>query len=134
MKSLARSRRRWSMHSAQDAEIQKAVSASPIGTYGSLFPMENTGFEPHASGSPLDASGTHTHARMRQIHALRPSCEFHDPSPNAQNIHEQHTAVRGERAHSVHADLEAVITAWPTLSAALRATILRLIEEEGASR
>jgi hypothetical protein len=32
----------------------------------------------------------------------------------------------------VHTDLEAVITAWPTLSEALRATILRLIEEEGA--
>jgi hypothetical protein len=115
-------------------EKTKAVNDSALSVYSSVHPMEAAGIEPHASGSPLDASGTHTHARMRHIHALRPSCEFHDPSPNAQSIHEQHTAVRGERAHSVHADLEAVITAWPTLSAALRKTILRLIEEEGASR
>jgi len=33
------------------------------------------------------------------------------------------------RAPDVHADLQAVITAWPMLSEAVRATILRLIEE-----
>jgi hypothetical protein len=33
-------------------------------------------------------------------------------------------------APDVHADLHAVITAWPTLSESLRATILRLIQEE----
>ena len=33
------------------------------------------------------------------------------------------------RAPDVHADLHAVITAWPTLSECLRTTILRLIQE-----
>ena len=115
-------------------EKTKAVNDSTLSVYSSVYPVEAAGIEPHASGSPLDVSGTHTHTQMTHIRALRPSRELHDPSPNAQSIHEQHTAVRGERAHSVHADLEAVITAWPTLSAALRETILRLIEEEGASR
>lgn len=34
------------------------------------------------------------------------------------------------RAPDVHADLQAVITAWPTLSEAVRATILQLIQRE----
>jgi hypothetical protein len=34
------------------------------------------------------------------------------------------------RAPDVHADLQAVITAWPTLSEAVRAMILRLIQGE----
>ena len=33
------------------------------------------------------------------------------------------------RAPDVHADLREVIAAWPTLSEAVRATILRLIQE-----
>ena len=37
------------VHPAQDAEMQKTVSASPISTYGSPLPMENTGFEPVTS-------------------------------------------------------------------------------------
>src|SRR5262245_36439351 len=36
-------------------------------------------------------------------------------------------------APDVHADLHAVITAWPTLSETIRATILRLIQEGGCS-
>ena len=37
---------------------------------------------------------------------------------------------RWQHVHqSVHADLQAVITAWPTLSEAIRTTILRLIQE-----
>jgi hypothetical protein len=96
--------------------------------------MENTGFEPRFSGSPLDASGTHTPAQTTPIRALRPSCELQDSSPNAQSIHEQHTAVHGERAWSVHNDpaLAVVVAAWPTLSDDIRAAILRLIQgEEG---
>ena len=93
--------------------------------------MENTGFEPRSSESPLNASGTHTPAQTTHIHALRPSRELHDPSPNAQSRHEQHTAVRGERAHSVHCDpdLAVVVAAWPTLSEERRTAILRLIAE-----
>jgi hypothetical protein len=34
------------------------------------------------------------------------------------------------RAPGVHADLRAVIAAWPTLSAAMRETILQLIATE----
>ena len=94
--------------------------------------MENTGFEPRSSGSPLDASGTHAPAQTTHIRALRPSRELHGTSPNAQSIHEQHTAVRGERAWSVHSDpdLAIVVAAWPTLSKERRAAILRLIQGE----
>ena len=108
--------------------MQKTVSASPIGTYGSLFPMENTGFEPRSSGSPLDASGIHTPAQTTHIRALRPLRDSHDQPHDAPSLHEQHTAVQEQRAPGVHADLQAVITAWPTLSAAIRAQILQLIE------
>jgi hypothetical protein len=96
-----------------------------------IFQMENTGFEPRSSESPLNASSTHTPAQTTHIRALRPSRELHDPSPNAQSIHEQHTAVRGERAHSVHSDpaLAVVVAAWPTLSEERRAAILQLLEE-----
>ena len=98
--------------------------------------MENTGFEPRFSGSPLDASDTHAPAQTTHIRALRPSRELHGTSPNAQSIHEQHTAVRRERAWSVHSDpaLAVVVAAWPTLSEAIRAAILRLIQEEGVRR
>jgi hypothetical protein len=94
--------------------------------------VEAAGIEPHASGSPLDASSPHTHAQITHIRALRPSRVLHETSPNAQSIHEQHTAVRGERAWSVHSDLvlAVVVAAWPTLSEERRAAILRLIQGE----
>jgi hypothetical protein len=38
------------------------------------------------------------------------------------------------RAPDVHADLRAIITAWPTLSEKRRAAILRLIEEGEVQR
>src|SRR5215471_4010662 len=38
------------------------------------------------------------------------------------------------RALDVHADLRAVITAWPTLSEGVRAAILRLIQGEEVQR
>ena len=49
-----------------------------------------------------------------------------------QIIHEQYTGVHDERARSVHTDpdLAAVIAAWPTLAAAVRATILQLVATE----
>jgi hypothetical protein len=95
--------------------------------------MENTGFEPRSSESPLDASGTHTPAQTTHIRALHPSRELHNPSPNARSIHEQHTAVHDGRARSVHTDpaLAVVVAAWPTLSEDVRAAILRLIQGEG---
>jgi hypothetical protein len=91
--------------------------------------VELRGIEPHASGSPLDASGTHTHARMTHIRALRPSRDPRAPLHDAPKLHEQHTGVQEQRAPSVHADLQAVITAWPTLSEDMRATILQLIQK-----
>src|SRR5215510_3238312 len=94
--------------------------------------VELRGIEPRSSRSALDVSDTHAPAQTTHIRALRPSRELHDPSPNAQSIYEQHTAVRGERAHSVHSDpaLAVVIEAWPTLSEDGRAAILRLIQGE----
>jgi hypothetical protein len=90
--------------------------------------VEAAGIEPHASHTPPDASHTHIHAQTAHIHALPPGRDPHDPPHNAPSIHEQHTGVHGQRARSVHADLQAVITAWPTLSEAIRAQILRLVE------
>ena len=94
--------------------------------------VEAAGIEPRSSESPLDASGTHTPAQTTHIRALRPSRELHDLSPNARSIHEPHTTVRGERAHSVHSDpaLAVVVAAWPTLSEERRDAILRLIQGE----
>jgi len=92
--------------------------------------VEAAGIEPCSSGPPPDASATQTRAQTPHINALRPARSSHETPHNAPNIHEQHTAVHGERARSVHADpdLAAVIAAWPTLSAAIRAAMLRLIE------
>src|SRR4029453_19418216 len=99
--------------------------------HSSLQPVEAAGIEPRSSESPLNASGTHTPAQTTHIRALHPLRELHNPSPNARSIHEQHTVVQEQRALGVHVDLEAVITAWPTLSESVRAQILQLIEEEG---
>jgi hypothetical protein len=94
--------------------------------------VELRGIEPHALRSPLNAPDIHTPAQTTHIRALRPSRELHDPSPNAQSIHEQHTAAGGERAHSVHSDpaLAVVVAAWSTLSEERRAAILRLVQGE----
>jgi hypothetical protein len=92
--------------------------------------VEAAGIEPHASHTPPDASDTHIHARTAHIRALPPGRDPHDPPHNAPSIHEQHTSVHGQRARSVHADLQAVITAWPTLSEERRAAILQLIQGE----
>ena len=66
---------------------------------------------------------------MRQIRALRPSHASLETAPGAHSIHEQHTTVHDELAHSVHMDpdLAAVIAAWPSLTEDVRATILQLI-------
>ena len=90
--------------------------------------VEAAGIEPHASHTPPDASDTHIHAQTAHIRALPPGRDPHDPPHNAPSIHEQPTGVHRQRARSVHADLQAVITAWPTLSEAIRAQILRLVE------
>jgi hypothetical protein len=55
----------------------------------------------------------------------------HDPPSSPTLIRDEPTAAR---ALGVHADLGVIITAWPTLSEAVRATILRLIQEEGVRR
>jgi hypothetical protein len=96
--------------------------------------MENTGFEPRFSGSPLDASDTHAPAQTTHIRALRPLHSPHDPPHAASTLHDPHTVVQEQRAPGVHTDLQAVITAWPALSEAVRATILRLIQEVGVRR
>jgi len=95
-----------------------------------IFLMELRGIEPRSFDPLPDASATQTRAQTPHIHALRPSRSPHDTPHDARDIHEQHTAVHTERARSVHAepDLAAVIAAWPTLSAAIRAAVLRLIE------
>ena len=92
--------------------------------------MENTGFEPHASHTPPDASDTHTHARTAHIRALPPGRDPHDPPHNAPSLHQQHTAVHDGRARSVHndPDLAVVIAAWPSLSADIQGQILALIQ------
>src|SRR5690242_20658143 len=96
--------------------------------------MELRGIEPHSSESPLDASSLHTPAQITHIRALRPSRDPQAASHDAPKRHEQHTGMHGQRAPGVHADLHAVIAAWPTLSEGVRATILRLVEEEGGQR
>ena len=84
---------------------------------------------PQDSDPPIHASSPHTHARMRQIRALRPSHTSHDPSPDAPERHGQHIGVHDELAHSVHTDpdLAAVIAAWPSLAEDIRAHMLQLI-------
>ena len=91
---------------------------------------EAPGIEPRSSESPLDVSDTHTPAQTTHIRALRPSRALYATPHDAPRLHEQYTAVQEQRAPGVHADLQAVITAWPTLSETVRATILRLIEAE----
>jgi hypothetical protein len=95
-----------------------------------MYLVELRGIEPRSFVPLPNASATHTRAQTPHIHALRPARSPHETPRNAPTIHEQHTAVHGERAWSVHADpdLAAVIAAWPTLPAALRAAMLRLIE------
>jgi hypothetical protein len=92
--------------------------------------VEAAGIEPHASQAPPHASSAHTHAPTRHLRALRPSRDPHSPPHEAPTVHEQHTDVHGERARSVHGDLHTVITAWPTLSEDIRATIRRLVATE----
>ena len=49
--------------------------------------------------------------------------------------HNRDTSERKERAHSVHhPDLQAVVAAWPQLSAPIRARIVRMIEVESGTR
>ena len=78
---------------------------------------------PPDAEAPSHASSPHTHARMQQIRALRPSRASHDPSPDAPERHGQHIGVHDELARSVHIDLDlaAVIAAWPSLAEDIRA-------------
>ena len=94
--------------------------------------MELRGIEPQDSGISPHTLSDYERAQRIHFHALQPSRVFHDPSPDAPARHEQHTGGHGERARSVHMDpdLAAVIAAWPTLAATLRATMLQLIATE----
>jgi hypothetical protein len=56
------------------------------------------------------------------------------PEDSASTPQPNHPETHLSRAPGVHADLQAVITAWPTLSEAIRATILRLIQEGEVQR
>jgi hypothetical protein len=121
-----------SVPSVQLAENTNAVNAGDQSVYGVVHPVEAAGIEPQDAAPSPHASSPHRHAQRRHFRALRPSRASHDPSPDAPAIHEQYTGVHDERAHSVHMDpdLAAVIAAWPTLAAPVRATILQLVATE----
>jgi len=69
--------------------------------------------------------------------ALRPQNTANTPQPqsayqglSADRPQTDPSVPHTQRAPGVHADLAAVIAAWPTLSADVRATILQLIATE----
>ena len=92
--------------------------------------VEAAGIEPQDAAPSPHAPSQHRHAQHRHFRAFPRSRILPDPSPDAPERHEQHTGVHDERAHSVHMDpdLAAVIAAWPTLAATVRAAMLRLVE------
>ena len=115
--------------SAITVDDTKALIYKKIQTTGRV---EAAGIEPQDAAPSPHAPSHHRRAPRRHFRALRPSRASHDPSHDAPETQEQHTSVHDERAHSVHMDpdLAAVIAAWPTLAAPVRATILQLVATE----